>query len=559
MIGSACGRILKLEAGSSPLAVRRVADGRSTFVRDGDQAVLVRLPRRPSDPVHLGVGGRADVAAARTTARLADSTGSVTAGLTVAEDPLGLRFGLEVTAPSPIWMVEWTLRGLELDSVVVPALGGQELGAAMPAGAAVAFKYPFWWNAQFVIGRAPGGGGLMLHVRETDTRFKVLRVARSADGRFDWTLGIEAKGPLDSHTLRGEWLLSPFDGSWETAADAYREWMEGAFGPRRWDEAGRAPSWLGEIDLVAEMWGMHRSTGRPGHTFADMAKRLRELARSFPADRTLVYLPGFAEGGIDSNIPAYRPSPELGGDEGFAALVGEAHDLGCRVMIHTNVLGMTYDHPLFDAFREHQVVDVFGRPQGWGLDIDGDWLAEPFFAYINPAADAWGRLMEDTIGDLVHRFRLDAVFLDQTLLAFNMSRGGDFVAGMRRHIERLSAAMPGVVFGGEGVNEHVLPALPLIQIHGIDSIAEVHAMDGQVPWRTVHPVSMRVFSPYARFVAHLLTKPPADPAFAAQDRAYSRLGVVPAVVYRHAIEPTASPEIEAVFAQASALRRSAGR
>ncbi len=64
--------------------------------------------------------------------------------------------------------------------------------------------------------------------------------------------------------------------------------------------------------------------------------------------------------------------------------------MGYRVMIHTNALAMTFTHRLYPQFRKHQVVDAFGRPQGWGLDIDGDWLVEPYFAYMNPGVPAWG-------------------------------------------------------------------------------------------------------------------------------------------------------------------------
>jgi len=46
------------------------------------------------------------------------------------------------------------------------------------------------------------------------------------------------------------------------------------------------------------------------------------------------------------------------------------------------------------------------------------------------------------------------------------------------------------------------------QIHGIDSITEVHGMEGQVAWREVHPVSSYLFGKYTKLTAHLLTKHP---------------------------------------------------
>jgi hypothetical protein len=214
---------------------------------------------------------------------------------------------------------------------------------------------------------------------------------------------------------------------------------------------------------------------------------------------------------------------------------------------------MTYTHPRWPAFAEHQVVDAFGQRLGWGNDMDGDWLPEPYFAYINPGAEAWGDLMEETLGRLIRDFDLDAVFLDQTLLAFNVSHGPNFLLGMRRHVERLQRAFPDVLFAGEGLNEQVLPALPFNQIHGIDSIAEIHGMEGKKPWRRVHPVSAAFFGPHTRFVAHLLTKHPSSPVFMAQEAAYATLDVVPSLVLYRKSQGMEGPEVEAMLARARRL------
>jgi uncharacterized lipoprotein YddW (UPF0748 family) len=77
---------------------------------------------------------------------------------------------------------------------------------------------------------------------------------------------------------------------------------------------------------------------------------------------------------------------------------------------------------------------------GWAMDIDGDWLPEDYFAYMNPGFTEWGDHMEKVIGELIKKFNPDAVFLDQTLLAFNISNGPDFLLGMRNHIQRLQKA-----------------------------------------------------------------------------------------------------------------------
>ena len=167
-------------------------------------------------------------------------------------------------------------------------------------------------------------------------------------------------------------------------------------------------------------------------------------------------------------------------------------------------------------------------PRDWGLDIDGDWLAEPYFAYINPGYPAWGEIMQDVIGALISDFKVDAVFLDQTLLAFNVNKGPNFIKGMHDHILRLQKKFPHILFAGEGLHEQNVARLPFAQIHGLDSIRDVHGQDDSHGWRRVHlPISVYLFKKYTRFTGHLLTRHPGHPDFAFQEAAYDQLGVLP--------------------------------
>jgi hypothetical protein len=540
-------RHLDLRLGANPLEVVALTHtGHATpLVADGEQLLYVRFPERPSDPVFLYQVDDVEVQEQHVTFRAADASGSVVATCRIDATEAGLQFSLEVTAPEPVWMAEWLLSGLDLADVIVPALGGQAIARQMPAGERLAYKYPFWWNAQFAVGAASEERGLWLYTRQAPPHFQVLRVntVSEDDDRFELGLGFEAEAPLTARRLAATWTLAGYEGGWQTPADAHRRWLEDTFALQPYTQHPHLPAWTQALTLILEIWGMRKDRGRPAHPFDAMIERIEAFATLHPPEQTLLYLPGFAEGGIDSNAPDYNPAPLLGGREDFGRLVRRAHALGYRVMIHTNVLALTHTHTRYADFRAHQVVDPFGRRLGWGLDLDGDWLTEPYFAYMNPGVEAWGDLMEQVLGELITTCDLDGVFLDQTLLAFNVSRGPDFVTGMRRHIERLQQAFPDVLFGGEGQHEQVLPALPWVQIHGLDSIKDVHGLDGQQPWRRVHPVSSYLFGRYTQFVAHLLTKHPSSTAFARQQAAYDLLGVLPALVLygpNHALD---TPEV----------------
>jgi hypothetical protein len=540
--------------GETPFSIarlRNLATG-GTFCAHGEQAFLIRVPSRVSDPVFITRIESTDEIEDGLQLKACDETGLFRVILDMTATAEGLRFDVEVTAPEPIWMVEWTLSGLELSDIVIPALGGQTLDRRMPAGTTLSYKYPFWWNAQFVIGEM-ARGGVWFRTKDVDPRFKLARIKRTARG-FNLSYGFEANAPLASRTLKGTWYLDCYKGTWKVPVEIHRTWLEKNFGLVDINRRPGFPEWAREINFVLEMWGIGKESPEPLHTFQEMEARLRAWARLHPPKNTLVYLPGFAEHGIDSRAPSYEPSKELGGAAGFRALVDAAHEMGYKVLIHTNALCMTFDHPLFERFKEHQVVDTFGRTQGWGLDIDGDWLAEPYFAYINPGVGEWGDLMTSVIRDLIDRFGIDGVFLDQTLLAFNVSRGPDFVSGMANHIRRLAGEFPDVLFAGEGLHEQVVQPLPMAQIHGIDSIAEVHALDGGVRWRKVHPVSTHLFGKYTRYTAHLLTRHPSHPMFRMQETAYAMLKVIPALCLYNNTQAMASPAVRAMIRRARGLK-----
>jgi hypothetical protein len=125
---------------------------------------------------------------------------------------------------------------------------------------------------------------------------------------------------------------------------------------------------------------------------------------------------------------------------------------------------------------------------------------------------------------------------------------------MRAHILRLREAFPGTLFAGEGLHEQVVKALPMAQIHGIDSITETHGMEGRVGWRKVHPVSVYLFGRYTRFTAHLLTRHPSHPMFAFQESSYKKLGVIPALCLYTNDQALDGPEVRKMIRRAARLR-----
>jgi hypothetical protein len=523
---------------------------RTRVCKNGVLNVIIRTPHALSDPVFLSKFEDVKSEDNKLTFKLLDDSGEFSALLNIVSSETGIQIRIKVASPEPVWMVEWKLSGFILDEVILPALGGQSLTADMPDGNALSFKYPFWWNAQFVLGMNDLSG-IMVNANDANPELKLFRIAKD-NNQFSLAYGTEARAPLSSRTLETEFSLSGFKGGWEKGVELYRPWMEKSFNSVKFSDHSGFPAWADNINFILELWGARKSF-TPGHSFSQMTERLNEWKKYHPPENTLVYLAGFAENGIDSHAPDYNPSKQCGGDEEFIKLIEAAHRMGYKIMLHTNVLAMTFNHRLYDDFKKYQVIDPFGREQGWGMDMDGDWLAEPYFAYINPGYVEWGDYMEKVLGKLIEHFHADAIFLDQTLLAFNVSKGPDFLTGMRNHISRLQKKFPGILFAGEGLHEQNVEALPFAQIHGIDSITEVHGLDGQVPWRKAHPVYTYLFGKYTKFAGHLLTKHPSHPMFSFQESAYTKLGVIPVLALYNSEQKMDIPEVHKMIERAKTL------
>ncbi len=520
------------------------------FCFNGRQTIIIRNPLHVSDPVYLFE------------AKLGNSNGKDfhlifsddkhnSAELKFVPEEDDIKVQIKFESSEPVWLVEWRISGFQFEQVTVPALGGQTLTKDMTPETTLSYKYPFWWNAQFALGENKKGG-MFLHTKDENPDFKLFRVKRDND-EFELSLGFESNAPITNNTLEAEWFLDSYKDNWKTPVDKHRKWLEEKFNLVPYNEHPHFPEWANNINFILEPWGMRKDQPEPHHTFDQIKDRLKEFAELHKPEETLLYLAGFAENGIDSHAPDYNPSERCGGEEKFKELVDKAHQLGYKVMIHTNILALTFQHPLYNKFKDFQVVDWFEKKVGWGNDIDGDWLPEEFFAYVNPGYKEWGDHMEKVLGDLINKFNLDAVFLDQTLLAFNVSKGPNFLTGMKNHIHRLQKAFPNILFAGEGLHEEVLEVLPFVQIHGLDSLTEVHGMEGKKEWRLVHPVSVYLLGKYTRFCGHLLTKYPKHPGFKLQEDSYKKLNVIPTLCLYKNSQKIDIPEVREMVDRAKKL------
>jgi len=431
----------------------------------------------------------------------------------------------------------WCLGDVPPDvEILVPSNSGQRFGRDTPAQTRV-FDYPVGWEASFVLLQGPNGG-VMIWSDETQPRFKNLVVEKRRSGtrlRFE----SRAFAPFESNaSVRSvRWRITAYQGDWQVAAARYRAWSEKAFGLRRpWR---LEPAWARDVRFVVIMQ-------------LDMPA-LRALASRVDPRQTLLYLPGWRKHGYDRMYPDYTAAPE------FGPFVKEAHRLGFRVMPHVNYFGCDPKHPLYERFRHWQMRDPETKELQWW-----DWTrADPpiKFAYINPALKAWRTLFVDKMKELVRKYRVDALHLDQTLVMVNDANGLiDGMSSMEGNValhRELRAALPDVALSGEGLNEITCRHEAFAQRH----VWGMNHADGTWNDRLIamaHPVSSAVLLPRTAIYGYLgMANPRSSPdLFHAWMRAYERFGVLPTLAWPDAAQlASGDAGVEHVLAEARFFQR----
>jgi hypothetical protein len=144
---------------------------------NGKQSLLLRTPERVSEPVLLTELMNVTYQDNSISYVLEDVTSEYKANILINSCSDGLKFNCKVEANKPIWLLEWKFSGLKLNEVLVPALGGQSIKNNAPVGTLLSYKYPFWWNAQFVLG-STNNGGIIIRSKDEKPELKLLRFKR---------------------------------------------------------------------------------------------------------------------------------------------------------------------------------------------------------------------------------------------------------------------------------------------------------------------------------------------------------------------------------------------
>ena len=381
--------------------------------------------------------------------------------------------------------------------VIAPIEGGQVFEVSDE------YEYPGYWQAQLAILQGERGG---VFVRSNDTQYQFKTIEYITEGEsFALNFGQHPPAPVDQQKqiTTATWRLNAYQGDWQVPALHHRQWMHEALGPA---DRSEMPAWVNDIELVISCPFYH----------SDMeAGILGKLSQLVDPEKTLLYVIDWRESGWALNYPDYTPVTSFAN---FGDFVKEAHRYGFRVMPHANMVGVSLSHPLYAEFEKYQMYHLWNGKK-IGSRLSDKYPLRSRYAWINPASSEFRKLLVDRLKNVWEIYQVDAFHLDISNYIVN----NDPIDGLRMaegnillHHE-LREAMPGIVLGGEGLNEVTFLHQSLTQRGDVPPINQPH------------PISSFLFSPYVLRYGHLgVPNPDRHPEeFHEYQEVYEVWGVMP--------------------------------
>jgi len=445
-----------------------------------------------------------------------DSVRSVTIAVKVdsASQEIVITLSGQTTQPG-VTAAYWAIAGLDMSAghLIVPASSGIVLDQKHLTWGSM-LVYPSDWQAQMAVYET-SASSMVLYSTDSQYLFKQLRMASRSNPTIDLSIATEANGPWPSATAvpTVEWRLKNFAGDWRTAAAVYRDWLATNHPP----VSNSKHAWVSKIRTVVQLGG-------PASSLIQDPSILDTLAAELTPAKTLIYIPNWRKSGYDMNYPDYTPAA------GVAAFVARAHTLGFKVMLHTDLIGVTPSNADFASVEQWQLKDP-GTLQLMGWEWSSPASTPNRFADIDPASSVYRKLFISRVGAAVAAVQPDALHLDVSSYMFNdgngMIEGMNYAQGVVQLHKDLIAAFPNLALGGEGTNDAIYAYNSFAQnTGGLDYT--VHLLG--------HPIANFLWNSQTngqtqiQYYGHLSQPAATDPNFVSFVALIEREGIMPVLV-----------------------------
>ena len=344
--------------------------------------------------------------------------------------------------------ITWRLGNLDHNqvSVILPANGGlliDEANSRQNMGFEAYFPGRTW-HARLAILQGDTGGCSIMSTDET-YRFNTCYYTRYSDA-FKVEFMTENFWPAEDHPEDSEdyqhitsttWRLNTYTGDWQVPAEKHRQGMI----QRNASRVAHKPAWVKDIQLIM----MYCSYHRPQH----ILRMFDFVAKQINPKNVLFYCrSGWgSEEGVSPDHPVREDLP---------VLLSAAKRHGFRVMLSTGLLYVGQNHPRYSEWDPYFYRGERGGITGWELELGGP-------AIINPAYSGYREYKVQVLKNLQSTYNIDGFAIDFNNYFPNQKpiEGLNPIQGNMLLHEALIAAMPGVVFAGEGISELTAPYTPL--------------------------------------------------------------------------------------------------
>ncbi len=206
----------------------------------------------------------------------------------------------------------------------------------------------------------------------------------------------------------GPFVLSPYSGSWHTAAQKYRAWAD------TWFQPPDVPVWIRKLK------GWQRIILK--HQYGEIHYRYDQLPEIYrdgaAAGIDTHHMFGWQKGGMDNNYPAYTPDPDLGGEEALRAGIASFREAGGNVILYSNgrLIDVATDFYRNTGRRltikDHLGVELREFYRFRGLGTYAGNFANRTFVTACPSSEEWLDVLRG-IADKAFDYGCRSVFYDQ--------------------------------------------------------------------------------------------------------------------------------------------------
>ena len=391
------------------------------------------------------------------------------------------------------------IQGIELNHsrLIVPSEAGMYYNLDTPIPD-VGDDYPVHWESQLAVYQSPKGG-FSLQGRDQRWTFKGIRGSRT-NGNLVLAVEVFAQGPWASANSVQDtsWRLRAYQGDWRTPAREYRDWVRG-LEPHIPATADLA--WVKNISAVITVQNLDTNL-------------LPKLAAALDPSKTLLQLMNWRQQAFDIYYPDYVPSADA------EVFITQAHALGFHVMLHTNLLGVSTNHPAYAEMQQYQLKEPNTlHLQGWLWDDLPDGNIHRF-AFISPASSAYRKLFIEHVRAAVEALKPDAIHLDAGGSIVNdgngLIEGMNTTQGIIQMHRDLQAAFPSIALGSESTNEVIAPFTWFAQ-----------RWNEPTP---PHPISTFLFGDQVLFYGFLDQPAPDETNYTEYLRRYEGQGIMPTAI-----------------------------